>query len=261
MMDNPLAQKLRDGQLCLNGWLMIADPFVAEVMGRTGWDSLTIDLQHGLHDYRSAVACLQAMHGQAVATLARVPWNEAGIIGKVLDAGAWGIICPMINSAADAETLVAACLYAPDGARSYGPIRAGLYGGAVKYQLSANRNILILPQIETIAAVDNIDAILSVAGISGAYVGPGDLGLTMGLPPTLDRDELEILAVYRRILDAADRHGKIAGIHNATPAYAARMAQMGFRFVTAATDISLVGAGAADAATMTRRLAADGIAR
>src|SRR6187402_907534 len=133
-MTNPLMQRLKDGKACINGWLMVPDAFVAEIMAQTGWDSLTIDLQHGLHDYRSAVTALQALHGRPVTPLARVPWNEPGIIGKVLDAGAWGIICPMVNTPADAKALADACLYAPLGARSNGPIRAGFYGSTSPYQ-------------------------------------------------------------------------------------------------------------------------------
>jgi 4-hydroxy-2-oxoheptanedioate aldolase len=256
-MANPLLQRLKEGKACINGWLMIPAPFVAEIMAQTGWDSLTIDLQHGLQDYMSAVGLLQAMHGRGVTPLVRVPWNEPGIIGKVLDAGAWGVICPMINTAADAKALVDACLYTPQGARSNGPIRAGFYGTASPYQSIANTNVLVLPQIETLEAVDNLDAILDIPGITGAYVGPSDLGLTMGLPPILDREEPEILAIYERIVAATRKRGQFAGIQNATPAYAARMAQMGFQIVTVATDINLMGVAATQATKTTRALAGE----
>ncbi len=254
---NPLIQRLRDRKTCLNAWLMIPDALVAEMIAQTGWDSVTIDLQHGLFDFAATVRSLQALHGRGVAPLVRVPWNEPGILGKVLDAGAWGVICPMVNTADDARALVEACLYAPQGSRSYGPIRAGLYGGPEAYQHTANENVLVLPQIETVQAVENLEAILAVPGVSGVYVGPGDLGLAMGLPPVMDREEPEILRLYERVVAAAEAAGKIAAIHNATPAYAARMVRMGFHMVTAASDVGLLVFGAMQAVKAVQHLSVD----
>lgn len=251
-MVNPLMQRLKAGKACVNGWLTIPDGFVAEVMAQVGWDSLTIDLQHGLLDYASMVRMLQAMHGRGATPLVRVPWNEPGIIGKVLDAGAWGVICPMVNTAAEAKQLVDACLYTPQGARSNGPVRAGFYGAESPYQSIANENVLVLPQIETLEAVENLAAILDVPGISGAYVGPGDLGMTMGLVPKLDREEPEVLAIYEKIVAATKARGQFAGIQNSTPGYAARMGKMGFQILTVATDINLMGFAAQQAIAGTR---------
>ncbi|MDR6510962.1 4-hydroxy-2-oxoheptanedioate aldolase [Novosphingobium capsulatum] len=253
-MANPLIERLKRGEVCVNGWLLAPDSYVAEIMAQTGWDSLTIDLQHGLHDYRSAVESLQALHGRGPVPLARVPWNEPGIIGKILDAGAWGIICPMVNNAEQARALVDACLYAPQGARSNGPVRAGFYGTESPYQGIANANVLVLPQIETVEAVENLEAILDVPGISGAYVGPSDLGLAMGLAPVLDRQEPEILAIYDRVIAAVRARNLIAGIQNGTAAYAAEMAAKGFQIVTVATDVNLMGMAAFQAVTTTRSL-------
>lgn len=256
-MNNPLLQQLRAGKACVNGWLMVPNAYVAEVMAQTGWDSLTIDIQHGLQDFMSAVSCIQAMKGSPVTPLVRVPWNEPGIIGKVLDAGAWGVICPMVNNADEAKRLADACLYTPQGARSNGPFRAGFYGAPGVYQTIANDNVLILPQIETLEAVDNLDEILDTPGISGAYVGPGDLGMTMGLVPKLDREEPEVLAIYERIVAATRKRGQFAGIQNSTPAYAARMAEMGFQLLTVATDINLMGFAALQATKTFRDLVAE----
>ena len=255
-MANPLMDRLKAGEPCLNGWLMIPSTYTAEMMAQTGWDSLTIDIQHGFQDFMSAVTCMQALKGSPVVPLVRVPWNEPGIIGKVLDGGAWGVICPMINTAEDARRLVDACLYTPQGARSNGPFRAGLYGAPGEYQRSANENALVLPQIETLEAVENMDAILDVPGISGAYVGPGDLGLTMGLEPRLDREEPEVLAIYERIVAATRRRGQFAGIQNMSPEYAARMGAMGFQILTIATDLNLMVVGATRAVAAARHILA-----
>jgi 4-hydroxy-2-oxoheptanedioate aldolase len=252
---NLLKQRLRAGKACVNGWLSLPSTFVAEKMAQSGWNSLTIDLQHGLQDYQSAVAIIQAIQHYPVTPLVRVPYGEPGLIGKVLDAGAWGIICPMINTAADARAFAQACHYPALGARSYGPIRARDYGGEAPYHEIANDEILVLPQIETREAVDNVTDILDTPGVSGFYVGPGDLGLSLGLPPIMNREEPEIFSIYSQLIREAAQRGLIAGIHTSTPAYAARMIELGFLFVTPASDLGLLSSGALDAVRATRRLA------
>ena len=127
-----------------------------------------------------------------------------------------GIICPMVNTAAEAKALADACLYPPAGKRSNGPIRAAMYGEASSYQATANNEILVIPMIETQQGIDNIDEILSVPGISGIYIGPSDMGLSLGLIPILDREEPIILEIYGKLLASCKRHGKFAGIHNGT---------------------------------------------
>jgi 4-hydroxy-2-oxoheptanedioate aldolase len=256
-MSNPLKARLKAGRVCLNAWSVLPSPFVVEALALSGWDSVTLDLQHGLHDYASMVACIQALRASPVTTLARTPWNEPGILGRVLDAGAWGVICPMINTAADARALADACLYPPVGKRSNGPIRAPAPAGGVAYQSIANDEVLILPQVETIEAVTNLDAILDTPGLGGIYVGPSDLGFSMGLPPKLDREEPEILRIYEGLIEKTSRRGLVAGIHNLTPAYAGRMADMGFTLVTAASDLDLIGQGGRAAARATRAAVGD----
>lgn len=254
MSANPLKQRLSAGKACVNGWLTLPSTFAAEIMAQTGWDSLTIDIQHGLQDYLSAVALIQVIQRYPVTPLVRVPHNDPGIIGKVLDAGAWGVICPMINTVEDARAFAHACHYPPLGERSYGPIRARAYGGKTPYHEIANDQILVLPQIETQQAVNNAAAILDVPGISGIYVGPNDLGLSLGLPPILDREEPQILSIYAALLRETQQRGLVAGMHNAAPAYAARMVELGFRLVTVASDLALLGGAAREAVLTTRKL-------
>ncbi len=216
MSSNMLKKRLQAGKACVNAWLAIPSGFSAEVMAQCGWDSVTVDMQHGVQDYQSMVACFQAMDKHPVTPLVRVPWNEPGIVGKVLDGGAWGVICPMVNNAAEAKALASYALYPPKGKRSNGPIRAGAYGSATPYQKTANDEVLIIPMIETQEAIDNIDAILDVPGISGIYVGPSDLGLSLGLEPRLDREEPQVLKIYEKLLAACKKRGQFAGIHNGT---------------------------------------------
>ena len=166
-MANKVKELWAAGKVVVNGWLAIPSGFSAEVMAQCGFDSVTVDIQHGVQDYQSMVTCFQAMQAHPVTPMVRVPWNEPGIIGKVLDGGAYGVICPMINTPEEAEAFVRACKYPPRGTRSNGPIRAAMYGEASGYQKTANDEILVIPMIETQAGIDNIDEILSVPGISG----------------------------------------------------------------------------------------------
>ena len=238
-MANKLKARIAAGKANVNGWLAIPSGFSAEVMAQCGWDSVTVDMQHGVQDYQSMVQCFQAMQAHPITPLVRVPWNEPGIIGKSLDGGAMGIICPMVNNAAEAKALADACLYPPKGKRSNGPIRAAMYGEASSYQTTAN------------------DEILSVPGISGIYIGPSDMGFSLGLIPILDREEPLILGIYEKLLASCKKHGKFAGIHNGTAAYAARMMKMGFQFCTIANDSGLMARAAREAVTATRKAAGD----
>ncbi|MCQ4158887.1 aldolase/citrate lyase family protein [Roseomonas sp. GC11] len=239
-MANKVKEAWAQGRAVVNGWLSIPSAFSAEVMAQAGFDSLTVDMQHGVQDYLSTVACFQGAQPHPVTPLVRVPWNEPGIIGKVLDAGAMGVICPMVNTAEQAAALVSACRYPPQGTRSFGPIRAGIYGEGGDYFATANTDIIVMPMIETKQALDNLEAILDTPGIDGIYVGPADLGISLGLPPKLDREEPEILRVYERLLSECGKRNLAVGLHNGSAPYAKRMIQMGFKLTTILNDSGLL---------------------
>jgi len=256
-MANQLKRRLRSGKACVNGWLAIPSGFSAEVMAQCGWDSVTVDLQHGVQDYRSMVHCFQAMQAHPVTPMVRVPWNEPGIIGKVLDGGAMGVICPMVSSRAEAEAFVSYCKYPPAGRRSNGPIRAAMYGEASVYQKTANDEILVIPMIETQEALDNLEAILDVPGIDMVYIGPSDLGFSLGLPPILDREEPKIIKIYERFVRETAKRGQLAGMHTGSAAYAARVIEMGYRLVTISNDSGLMARAAAEAVQSVRKTAGE----
>jgi 4-hydroxy-2-oxoheptanedioate aldolase len=243
-MANKIKTLLSSGKAVMNGWLVIPSGFAAEVMAQCGFDSITVDLQHGVQDYQSMVQCFQAMQAHPVTPLARVTWNEPGNLGKVLDGGAMGIICPMINTKQDAESFVSACKYPPLGTRSNGPVRAAMYGPAGGYQGTANEETLCIPIIETKTAVDNLDAILDVEGIAGVYVGPSDLCFSLGLPPVLDVELPEILRIFDELLKKCAKRNIFAGIHCASAAYAARAIGMGFRMTSVMNDARMMAAHA-----------------
>jgi 4-hydroxy-2-oxoheptanedioate aldolase len=236
----------------VNGWLAIPSAFSAEVMAHQGFDSLTVDMQHGVVDYQVAVTMLQAMATTPVMPLARVPWNDPARLMKILDAGVYGVICPMINTPEEAEALVRACKYPPRGYRSWGPVRASLYAGA-DYGDHANAGLVVMPMIETAEALKNLDAILSVPGVDAVYVGPSDLSLSLGCKPRLDQTDPPVVEAQQRIVEACKRHGVIAGIHNATAAYALKMIAAGYQFVTLASDGRFLAAKAAEEVAAVRK--------
>jgi 4-hydroxy-2-oxoheptanedioate aldolase len=248
MRENRLKSIWREGGTVVNGWLHVPSSFSAEVMAHAGWDSLTIDMQHGPVDYESLVPMLQAISTTDTVPVVRVLWNDPGLIMRVLDAGCYAVICPMINTREEAEAFVGACRYPPEGYRSFGPYRATLYGGQ-DYTEHANETVVTMAMIETQEALDNLEEIIGVQGLDAVFVGPSDLGQNLGYGPGTDREEPEVLEAIERILAAAREHGLTAGIFTGTPEYASRMVEKGFRFVTISSDARLMAAAAAAALT------------
>jgi 4-hydroxy-2-oxoheptanedioate aldolase len=240
---NRLREIWANGGAVVNGWVAIPHSFSAETMAHQGWDSLTVDMQHGVSDYGTALGALTAISTTATVPLVRVPWLEPGISMKMLDAGAYGIICPMVNTPEEAENFVRWTTYPPRGERSFGPIRALLYGGA-DYPQYADRTIVRFAMIETKKALDNLKEILRIDGLDAVYVGPADLSNALGCTPKFDQDEKPVVEAIDYIVGETVAAGKIAGIHNGTTAYAKKMIEKGFRFVTIASDARLMAAGA-----------------
>ncbi len=243
MRANRLREIWRRGGAAVNGWLAIPSGVSAEAMAHQGWDSLTIDMQHGLVDYTNALPMLQGISTTETVPLVRVPWLEPGIIMKALDAGAYGIICPMVNNREDAERFVGACRYAPAGYRSFGPTRALIYAGA-DYPKHANETVLTMAMIETAEALQNLEAIVSTPGLDAVYIGPADLALSLGHTPKFDHTEPELLEPIERIMTVAKAHGVVPGIHCGSAAYARRMIDLGFQLVTLLSDQRLMVAAA-----------------
>jgi len=244
MRKNKLKKIFKEGGAVINGWLQIPSSFSAEVMAKQGWDSLTIDLQHGVVDYSNALQMYQAISTTDVVPMARVNWNEPGQIMKILDAGCYGIICPMVSNREQAEKFVQACMYPPKGYRSFGPIRGLLYGGA-DYGEHANDEILKLAMIETKEALNNLDEIMSTPNLDGIYIGPADLSLAIGAKPGFDNPEgSPTYAEMENILKHAKKNNIVAGIHNVTPEYAEKMIKIGFQFVTVGSDLKFMAVSA-----------------
>ncbi len=259
MIKNKLKEIWATGRPTINGWLSIGNAFTAEIIAAQGYDSLTIDVQHGALDYGSVLPMFQAMRASGVVPMARVPWLEPGIIMKVLDAGAYGVICPMVSTADQAAEFVSYLRYPPHGQRSFGPTRANFSAGA-NYAAEANAEILAWAMVETKEAMQNLDAIAATPGLDGIYVGPADLSFSVTdgrLAPGFDREEPEMIDALHRIVAAAKTSGIRAALHCGTPEYAARAIGWGFDMTTVSGDSRLLAAAAATSVARFRELTKD----
>jgi 4-hydroxy-2-oxoheptanedioate aldolase len=248
MRENRLRQIWQEGGAALNGWLHLANSYAAEVMANACWDSLTIDMQHGPVGYESAVLMLQAISTTNTVPLARVPWNEPGIIMKMLDAGCYGIICPMVNSRAECETFVGACRYPPMGYRSNGINRVKYYAGSGYFEHS-NETIVTMAMIETAVALQNIDDILSVPGLDALYIGPSDLSISLGQTKGVTYTEPPLSDAVETIIASAHQHNIVLGAHTSSAADALYLIGKGFQFVTVGSDARLLTGGSQEIVT------------
>jgi len=246
MRENRLKQLWKDDRAALGGWLTIPSSVSAEYLAHSGVDWLCVDMQYGLIDYQVGVTMLQAISTTETVPIVRVPWNDPGIIMKTLDAGAYGVIVPMVNSRTEAEAAVAATRYAPQGNRSYGPGRAVLYAGR-DYAANANETVLCICMIETREAIERADDIISTPGLDAIYVGPSDLSVSLGLLPAYDQQAPEFVSAIERVVECCRRHNVIAGVHAGTPEVANKRIEQGFRFVQMCDDAGSLARGAATA--------------
>ena len=232
------------GPLAL-GWLTSPDPLVAEAIARAGFDAVTLDMQHGAIDDADALRLLQVLTLAGVPAVVRVAWNQPHLVMKALDLGAWGVIAPMLEGPEDAERLVAACRYPPQGGRSYGPTRGAAL--ADRYVARANDEVVPIAMIETRGALERLDEILAVDGLGAVFVGPADLSQALGGPPGADFEDGPVVAAIAHVAQRSIATGVPAGIYNRSAAYARRMAASGYRFVAMGSALDLVAGGAAAA--------------
>ncbi len=242
-MTSRLHSQWAQGRPAFNFFLTIPNAWTAEVMARTGFDAITLDMQHGLIDFATALQQLQAISTTGALPFVRLQWNEPSLIMKMLDAGAAGLICPMIETVEDTLAFVRACRYPPEGIRSYGPIRAGRLAEGNYFQ-TANREVLAFAMIETASAADNLAAIAAVPGLSGLFVGPYDLSVSMGLERVADIHAPALRRVLERVLAACEKNGLIPGIYSGNTPHLAELSAMGFRLISTGDDTKLLEQGA-----------------
>lgn len=236
---NPLHAMHEAREPIVNAWLSIGSPYCAEIVAHGGYHAATVDCQHGMMGFDTAVAMLQAISSTDAVPMVRCPSNDAAQIMRLLDAGAYGVICPMVSTREQAESFVAACRYPPVGSRSFGPARALLYGGE-DYLAHADGAVLTLAMIETAEGLANLDAIVGTPGLDGIYVGPNDLALALGCAPAAESDDRVMVEAVARIRAATSAAGRIAGIFCSGGAGAARRVDEGFALVTPGNDAMLL---------------------
>lgn len=235
MRKNRLKEIWKNGGTAFCGWLHIPNTWSAEVMASADWDCVTVDLQHGLHNIETGIQMMQAISTTDKVPLARVNWNEPGSIMRMLDGGAYGIICPMVNTHEECEKFVGACRYPPLGYRSFGPTRARIYGG-MNYGEYANEEIVTFAMAETKEAVENIDAICSVEGLDAIFVGSGDLRLSLtGTNKPIEDNRLFDEAIDK-ILASCKKHDIIPGVWVPNIVAAKIMQDKGYRFIALKSD-------------------------
>ena len=245
MRENKALSAWRNGGQSVGGWLSIGNAYTAETMSSLGFDYLCVDLQHGMLSYDDLKYMLPAISNYDAVPFVRVPWNEPYEIMKALDAGAYGVIVPMVNNRAEALLAVDSCRYPPDGHRSFGPIRAAMYGGR-GYAREANGQIACVAMVETADGIENLDEIASTPGLDGIYIGPSDLGYALGLSPTTGSQEQKHIDTVERIRKTCEAHGIAAGIHTGSLDATKRYLEQGFNLVTLGTDSAFL-AGSASA--------------
>lgn len=242
---NPLTDKLRNGEASVGTWLGLCSPVAAETMANVGWDWLVVDAEHSPVGFETMVNCFRAIQLGGAVPMARVPWNDTVWIQRTLDAGAMGLVVPMVNTVDDAKNVVSNMKYATRGQRSFGGSRVASYIDA-DYRDWADDQLTIIVMIETIQAVENAEAILSVDGVHGCFIGPNDLALSMGLsnkdtgPGTAHEEAMQ------RVLAACQKTGKAAGKHcfNA-PEVSQRIAE-GFQYLALSSDAGILAKAARD---------------
>lgn len=238
MSSNRLRAALDRNGIAFGMWCTLASVSAAELSSWEAVDYVCVDLQHGAGSLDTVVPMLMAAGGGSGSPIVRVLHNEPAEIGKVLDAGAEAVIVPLVSSREEAQAAVAACRYAPEGIRSHGPFRSAHFLNAAPHP-TVNREVLCFVMIETADAVEHAAEICSTPGLDGVYVGPSDLGVSMGFSPGFDVAPPAHADAIERIRRTAKEHGLIAGIHCYNGKTARSYAQQGFDMVTISTDTVL----------------------
>lgn len=236
---NPVTDKLRGGQPSVGSWLGLCSPVAAESMAQVGWDWLVVDTEHSPVGFETMVNCFRAIQLGGAVPMARVPWNDTVWIQRTLDAGALGLVVPMVNSVEDARSVVGNMRYATKGQRSFGSSRVAAYING-DYRTWADEHLAVIVMIETIQAVEQAEAILAVEGVVGCFIGPNDLALSMGLTQKDTGPGTEHEAAMLHVLDAAKKTGKAAGKHCFSAAEVTMRIGQGFQFLALVSDAVLL---------------------
>lgn len=254
MRENPVKQLLRANKPAIGTWLTLGDPLATESLAHMEFDWLNVDMEHGSIDVRDTRTLFQVINTTDVVPTARVPWNDHVWIKRVLDAGAYGVVVPMVRTREEAERAVAACHYPPAGIRSIGSGRNhyAFRGSQADYLEQANDQLLVIIQIEHTDAIRRLDDILSVPGIDAAFIGPNDLCASIGIPPSTDSNHPDFEAAVSQVVTSSRKHGVAPGIHTSSGEALNKRLEQGFRYLGLANDQRLLIKGASDELNVVR---------
>ena len=250
-MSDRVRDRWASGETALNVWLGSADPATAAGLASAGFDAAVVDLQHGRASLDTLEAIVAVIEPTGTVPFVRIRWNDPGLVMRALDLGARGLICPMVNSAAEAQAFARACRYPPLGVRSYGPVH-GAFGSGREQTERANESVLAFAQIETAEGLGNVDEICAVPGLAGVYIGPADLSIGLGLNPMLAFNTDQLDHAVKAIRSACERHGLVMGAHTLNGADAARWIERGGRFMSIGADSVMLATIAAQELTVAR---------
>jgi 4-hydroxy-2-oxoheptanedioate aldolase len=243
-----LARRLAAGETVHTGWCGLPAPVIAETIAREGFVAVAIDQQHALWDTAATVSGIAAIRQGGAAPIVRIPLGAFAVAARVLDFGAEGVVAPMINTVEDARAFVSATKYPPMGERSWGPTRAMTLAGIADpkvYLREANASVVNIAMVETRTALDNLDAIAAVPGIDVLFVGPSDMSIALSDGATLDPHSADVDAAVDRVIAAAKKAGKVAGLYCANAERAVASAKRGLRFLAVGSDLAFLRAGTA----------------
>jgi 4-hydroxy-2-oxoheptanedioate aldolase len=242
-----LKARLAKSEPLLFSWMSIPSPSLAAQMARLPIEGVCLDMQHGMIGFSDAPLMLAAINAAGRPAIVRVLWNDPGIVGQALDAGAAAVIAPMINSRAEAEALVRYAKYPPVGGRSWGGYTALQASGLTpaEYLREANRLTQVFAMIETTKALDNLDEIAATPGLDGLFVGPSDLSITLSKGAGIDKTGPATIAAMEKVVAAAKANGLVAGAFGGAADVVKAYRKLGFKFIAAGVDVDLLQAGAA----------------
>jgi 4-hydroxy-2-oxoheptanedioate aldolase len=243
--ENPFLTRLAAGEPSIGSWVSTSEPIIAELIASVGFDHVIVDMQHGAVELGTLAPVLQAITAGGSTGIVRVPWNDHAVIGKALDIGALAIIVPMVETAEEAARVVAACAYPPRGGRSAGPLRPNLF--MASNEPSDWERVGAIVMVETATGLANVDSIAATPGLTGIYIGPGDLAISMGVPVYPDSrskaDAARHADALETIRQACKRRGIASGLYAGDGASARRYCDAGYQIVTASIDFGVLDAG------------------
>jgi len=243
-----LRSRLASGEPFLFSWMTVPSAALAGQVARLPFDGVCLDMQHGMIGFPDAVGMIAAVNAAGRPALVRTLWNDAATPGQCFDAGAACVIAPMVNTRAQAELLVRAAKYPPMGARSWGGYTAQQASGLTpaEYLREANRMTMVFAMVETVEALENVEAIAAMPGLDGLFVGPSDLSIALSQGSRIDKTGPATLAAMATVAAAAKRNGLVAGAFGGSVDVIRSYMGLGFTFLAAGVEVDLMQAGAAE---------------